>query len=478
MLEEAHSEVHAQLAESEARYRTVIENASDMIQSVRPDGTFEFVNRAWLQKLGYTADEVASLIVWDVIHPESIEHCQQLFALASSGNSVDHIQATFITRTGQPLPVEGNATSRMTDGVVIATHGIFRDISERLRALDLEKRNAQLETERLARYLEKMAALGRLSAGLAHELNNPAAAAQRASARLKQSLTNRDAAMRELNTKQLTPEQWRALELLEREGHRQIPSQSSLSPIEISAREEAIEDWLKSRGIMQAWDLSPGLVEAGITEDVLDRLAVQLSAEFLGSAVVWLSESLAVLQLTDVLARSSHRISDLVSAVKAYSYMDRSTEQSVDIHAGIENTLIILAHRLKDITVTRDYDRSLPPVRTVGSGLNQVWTNILDNAVDATNGEGAISIQTRRNDSHVVVSIGDDGCGISAVHLPCIFEPFFSTKPQGQGTGLGLDAAWRIVTEEHHGEISVTSRPGNTVFRVQLPIAPGVPDTR
>ena len=469
MPEQTHSEVLARLAESETRYRTVIESASDMIQSVRPDGTFEFVNRAWLNKLGYAADEVPRLIVWDIIHPDSIAHCQQLFVLASSGQSIDHIRATFITKAGQPLPVEGNATSRIADGVVIATHGIFRDISERLRALELEERNAQLERERLARYLEKMAALGRLSAGLAHELNNPAAAAQRASTRLAESLTKRDAAMHDLTAKSLAPEVWQAIETLEQKAHGQLPAQSSLNPIEISAREEVIEKWLISHGVKRAWDVGTGLAQAGITEEVLDGLASQVPAEALISAIAWLSESLTVRQLANVVARSSHRISDLVTAVKAYSYMDRATEQMVDVHEGIENTLIILAHRLKNITVKRDYDRTLPAVRAWGSGLNQVWTNILDNAVDAMNGKGTISIRTFLEDNKVVVSIADDGSGILPEHLPCIFEPFFSTKPQGSGTGLGLDTVWRIVTEEHRGQVSVTSEPGKTVFRVALP---------
>jgi PAS domain S-box-containing protein len=470
-------EIHAQLAESEARYRTVIENASDMIQSVRPDGTFEFVNRAWLRKLGYAAEEVANLSIWDIIHPQSIEHCKQLFAQASSGKSIDDVRATFVSKAGQPVPIEGSVTSRMADDVVIATHGIFRDISERLRALDLEERNTQLEKEQLARYLEKMAALGRLSAGLAHELNNPAAAAQRASTGLARSLARRDAAMRELNATHIAPGHWRILEMLEQEGQSQMSSQNTLSPIEVSDREEAVEAWLKAHGVMRAWDISPGLVQAGMTEEALERLTAQLPATVLTPALIWLTESLEVLHLADVVSRSTHQISDLVTAVKAYSYMDRAAEQNVDVHAGIENTLLILAHRLKNITVMRDYDRNLAPVRTMGSGLNQVWTNILDNAVDAMNGRGTISIQTRRRNDRAVVAIGDDGCGIAPQHLHCIFEPFFTTKPQGQGIGLGLDTVWRIVTEEHHGEIRVTSQPGNTVFHISLPLAaPGTRD--
>jgi PAS domain S-box-containing protein len=471
MMNRSSLEVHAQLAESEARYRTVIENASDMIQSVKPDGTFEFVNRAWLDKLGYAPEEVPGLIIWNIIYPESIEHCKELFLQASSGKSIDHIRATFVTKTGQPLPIEGSVTSRIADGVVIATHGIFRDISERLRAVELEERNAQLEKAQLARYLEKMAALGRLSAGLAHELNNPAAAAQRASIRLKESLARRDAAVRELNAMDIALNHWRSLEVLEQVGERHMSSENVLSPIEVSDREEAIEKWLTAHGIAQEWDAGASLVQAGISPDALDGLAAEVPATALPAALVWLTESMTLLQLTDVVVRSSHRISDLVSAVKSYSYMDRATEQSVNIHSGIEDTLLILAHRLKNVTVTRDYDRTLPPVRAMGSGLNQVWTNMLDNAIDAMNAQGTISIRTSRENGNVLVAIGDSGCGIPAENLHCIFEPFFTTKPQGQGIGLGLDTAWRIVTEEHHGQIRVTSRPGETVFHVSLPIA-------
>jgi PAS domain S-box-containing protein len=466
------------LVESEARYRAVIENASDMIQSVRPNGTFEFVNRAWQQKLGYSDDDLNRLIIWDIIHPDEIAHCQALFSLAIGGETVDDIRTKFVAKDGHAVPVEGNATSRFLDGKVVATHSFFRDITERLRAQELEERNARLERERQARYLEKMAALGKLSAGLSHELNNPASAAQRASARLAEGLANRDAATRELVTHCLTVEQWQVLEGLVDESAAREPAQRDLDPFEVSQREEAIEGWLDEHDVAGAWNLAPSLVRGAVTEETLERLSGVLSGAVLSAAIRWLAESVAVRDQAEVVARSTHRISELVGAVKAYSFMDRATEQEVDVHDGIENTLVILAHRLKDATIRRDYDRNLPPVRARGSGLNQVWTNVIDNAIDATGGPGTIAIRTRREGDRAVVEIADDGCGIPPEQISRIFEPFFTTKPQGQGTGLGLDIAWRIVTEEHGGTIEAESAPGKTTFRVSLPLASAQPPNR
>jgi PAS domain S-box-containing protein len=459
------------LIESEQRYRAVIQNASDMIQSVRPDGTFEFVNQAWLNKLGYTPDEVPALTIWDIIHPDAVDHCQQLFTLAVQGETIDYMETTFMAKDGQPIPVDGNVTSRFVGDTVVATHGFFRDISERLRAQELEARNEQLEREQRARYLEKMAALGKLSAGLAHELNNPAAATQRASARLAESIARWDAALHELIRQELQPGQWQTIDALQGDNHEPGASTLAPDPLAINDMETTIEEWLEAHDFDQAWEIAPSLVQTGLTEDRLDLLAQQLPASALTAAVQWHAETQTVRELTEIIARSSHRISELVNAVKGYSYMDRATEQHVNLHDGLENTLIILGHRLRDITVKRLYDSTLPDVRVFGSSLNQVWTNILDNAIDATAGTGTITIRTGHDHDNEVVEIEDDGVGISRDDLTCIFEPFFTTKPQGQGTGLGLDTVWRIVTEEHGGTITVDSEPGRTVFRVSLPLS-------
>lgn len=463
-------DISARLQESERRYRDYIENASDMIQSVSANGRFEFVNPAWLNKLGYTADEVPNLTIWDIIHDSSVEHCQAFFMIVMGGQKLEEVTAVFKTKDGEAVPVEGDATPRIVDGQVVATHSFFRDIRERLRAKELEDRNAKLETESMARRLEKMAALGKLSAGLSHELNNPAAAAQRASDQLADCLTKRDASARSL-VGHLSDAGWDTLTETLAKVHAAPPGE--LDALTISDQEMELEEWLEGHGVDRAWEMSGRLVKAGISPEVLAELAADIPAKALVPAIGWLGESVAARELTDVVARSVSRISQLVGAVKSYSHMDRATELYVDVHEGIEDTIIILGHRFKDVSVRRSYDRTLPHIRVLGNSLNQVWTNILDNAIDASEGQGTVAISTRREGDSVVVAFEDNGCGISEENLERIFEPFFSTKPQGFGTGLGLDTAWRIVTEEHGGTISVESRPGRTVFSIWLPLVEG-----
>lgn len=463
-------DVDPRLIESEERYRAVIENASDMIQSVRPDGTFEFVNPAWLHALGYTQEEVDGMIVWDVIHEDAVAHCRPLFARAIRGEPIEYMETTFKTRDGRKLPVEGNITSRFIGETVVATHGFFRDITERLRARELEERNLELERAEQARYMEKMAALGKLSAGLAHELNNPAAAVQRANAGLMDSLVRREAALRALASEGLDAAAWLRIDQLG-----QVVLRGDDWSVDSDASGEAedeLEEWLDAHDVERGWEIAPGLVDAGVTVDQLDALAASIPPSTIAPTLDWLSGTADIHEAIEIIRRSSHRISELVSVVKGYTYMDRATEQTVDVHEGLESTLIMLGHRLRDVSVVRDYDRQLPPVHAFGNTLNQVWTNIIDNAIDAMDGKGRLVVRTRREETTVVVEIEDNGGGIAPDDLARIFEPFFTTKPQGEGTGLGLDTAWRIVTEEHGGTITVTSDPGRTVFRVALPLPP------
>lgn len=457
------------LAESEARYAAVIENASDMIQSIRPDGTFEFVNKAWKDKLGYSDEEVESLIIWDIIDADALSHCMPAFQQVMTGVAVPTMTTTFVTKDGRLIPSEGSATPRIVDGEVVATHAFFRDISEQLRTRELEEKNAALEREKQARFLEKMAALGKLAAGLSHELNNPAAAAQRASTGLQESLVRRDQALNSMVNQGLTPDQCAQLNQMRQQMIDTDSSAISLSAMAISAREDELETWLDQNGIPEPWNLAPLLARTDLTEPELDSMISILPPALATAAMNWIAESVAVRDFTTVISRSSRRISELVTAVKSYSYMDQATEQMVDIHDGLQNTLIILAHPLRDVTVLRDFCDSLPLIPAHGSGLNQVWTNLLDNSADAAGVGGTIQIHTRQEDDQVVIEIEDNGQGIPEEIRSRIFEPFFTTKSQGDGTGLGLDIVWRIIVDEHHGTIEVESEPGRTLFRVCLP---------
>lgn len=452
------------LEESEERYRAVIENASDMIQSVRPDGSFEFVNKAWKDSLKYTDDDLASMTVWDIVHPDSTEHCMVDFMKAISGETVEFLETRFVSKDGRVIPVEGSITSRFLGDVVVATHGFFRNISERLRAKALEERTVMLEREERARYLEKMAALGKLSAGLAHELNNPAAAVQRANAGLKDTLRQRDEAMRQLTDDCVGADGWRVIEkILDRA--RPVTQYA----IADSETEAVIESWLEDRGLERTWELAPVFAEAGITVEDLVTVANIVTPPALPAAISCFNNTLVVAESTEIIAQSSRRIAELVQAIKEYSHMDRASEHDADVHEGLENTLVILGHLLHNVEIRREYDRSISPIRMYGNTLNQVWTNIIDNAIDAMDGTGRIVLRTMTEGEHVVVEIEDGGTGIPSEALPRIFEPFYTSKPQGDGTGLGLDTAWRIVTKEHGGDISAISEPGKTVFRITLP---------
>ena len=459
------------LIESEQRYQAVIENASDMIQSVLPDGTFEFVNRAWRTAMGYTDEDLAQRTVWDIIAPDSLQHCQVEFAKVMQGETLDGFATTFVARDGRHVPIEGSVTSRMLGDEVVATHGFFRDITERLRTQELEERAARLEREEQARYLEKMAALGKLSAGLAHELNNPAAAVQRANASLRDTLARRDEALHALADAGLTAACWHGMEAVMDEVRRDRITRDRVDPIAVSEAEEAIETWLEERSIPRAWSSAPTLAEGGFGIGQLERLVSYVPDAAVAPAIAWATETLVLEESVEIVSQGSRRINELVQAIKGYSHMDRATEHDSDIHAGLEDTLIILAHRLRNVELQRDYDRSIPPIRMYGNTLNQVWTNIIDNAIDAMDGSGRLVLRTRRDAGHVVVEIEDSGAGIPPEILPRIFEPFYTSKAQGEGTGLGLDMAWRIVSEEHGGTIVAISQPGHTVFRVSVPVA-------
>ncbi|MEU2033044.1 ATP-binding protein [Nocardia amamiensis] len=321
---------------------------------------------------------------------------------------------------------------------------------------------------------ERLLALGSLSAGLTHELNNPAAAAVRATAGLRERVAGMRHKLAMVADGKFDPESLGALVRLQEEAAAQVAKAPELTPMEEADREEALGEWLEDHGISDGWNLAPNFVQAGFDADWLERVAATLEGEpekvFQG-AIRWLNYTIETELMMNEIADSTTRISALVDAAKQYSQMDRAPFQVVDIHELLDSTLVMLSRKIGDgVRVVKEYDRTLPPVPCYAAELNQVWTNLIDNAVYAMGGNGTLTIRTRRENECAVVEIGDTGPGIPAEARNRIFEPFFTTKPMGEGTGLGLDISFRIVVNKHNGDIRVESEPGDTTFTVWLPL--------
>jgi signal transduction histidine kinase len=321
---------------------------------------------------------------------------------------------------------------------------------------------------------ERLVALGTVTAGLTHELNNPATAAARATATLSERLAGFWDGLAALAAAGVAAGQLAALADLVGEAAAGRAEQVPLSPLEASDREDELGGWLEAHGVDGAWDLAPPLVAAGVGTGWLERVAAAVPAGALPRAVGLAATTCEAGSLLEEVGEATRRISALVGAAKQYSQMDRSPLQQVDVHDGLESTLTMLKHKLETgIEVVRDYDRSLPEVAAYAGELNQVWTNLVDNAADAMeamDGRGRLTVRTGRDGDRVLVEIGDNGPGVPAAAAAHLFEPFYTTKPVGRGTGLGLDICWRIVVSRHHGDLRFTSEPGDTRFQVLLPL--------
>ncbi len=369
------------------------------------------------------------------------------------------VQSTFLV-----LPA-GTFATMMREWFPMAVH--------LLEGLFLGMRNSQA----VVGQRERLVALGSLTAGLTHELNNPASAAVRATAALRERVAGMRHKLALLADGHLPSESMHELvELQEEAAECTAKGTGELSPMETSDREDAMADWLDDHDVRGGYELAPVLVAGGLDLAWAEEASERVPAGLLEGAMRWLAYTVETENLMREIEDSVHRISGLVGAARQYSQMDRAPFQLIDIHDGIKSTLVMLSGKLKGLQVVKDFDRTLPTVPAYPGELNQVWTNIIDNAAAAMAGEGTLTIRTRLDDDCVTVDIADTGPGIPPDVVGRVFEPFFTTKPVGEGTGLGLDISWRIVVNRHRGDLRVTSQPGETVFTVRLPLTPPAED--
>ncbi|MDA0636939.1 ATP-binding protein [Nonomuraea sp. MCN248] len=318
---------------------------------------------------------------------------------------------------------------------------------------------------------QRLTALGTITAGLTHELNNPAAAAVRAVSELRSLVRSSRVELAQLAENGIPPERLRALIEMQEACMEAVGTLPVRSPLEISDAEDELGDALDELGVENAWDLAPALVNAGFGAEHLDKVRRKVGEEHTPAALRWLSEAVEISQMLNEVTEATERITTLIRSAKEYSQMDRAPFQVLDLHRLLDSTVAIFRGKLPPgITVVTDYDRTLPPVPCYGGELNQVWTNLMHNALDAMGEEGTLTIRTAHDEDEAIVEIGDTGHGVPDAIKERIFEPFFTTKTVGLGTGLGLDISYRIVAGRHGGEIKVRSVPGETWFEVRLPL--------
>ncbi len=366
---------------------------------------------------------------------------------------------TFAAESTQVLRIGKEHFPAMLQNIPELGYRLVALLSDRVRA-----------GTRAADQREKMMALGKLSAGLAHELNNPAAAVQRATDDLQQRLRHSNDLVVRMAEHQLTPEQMRAIVKLRERGSPK--DAAGLSALERGDREDDLGDWLDEQGIDDAWMLAEAFVAAGLELDSVRQACVDLPEAAAPDVLAWIGSGLAARQLLSQVATASSRISKLVGSIKSYSHMDQTPDmEPTDLHEGLDSTVTMMTHKLKNknIDLVRRYDEELPRVPAQVSNLNQVWTNLIDNAIDASEPGGKLQLSTEHDACSAFIRVTDNGGGIAPENQARIFDTFFTTKPVGEGTGLGLDIALHIV-QQHDGEITLDSQPGRTEFTVRLPL--------
>ena len=392
-----------------------------------------------------------SLIKIDIRNPGDV--VGEMALLARTPRS-----ATVISKTeSEVLRIPQEAFEKLLSSSSKATMAVLHWVMARLN-----------QNEALLHQQEKMAALGTLSAGLAHELNNPAAAAQRSAAELNKSLLKWQSLTHQIESAAFTENQTQWLNDFMKEATRRFETPLKIAALEKIELADQLEAWLAKNGVESAWELAPVMVTFAWNREALEKLK---ETALFNLSIQWLATGCLTMVLLSEIQLTTERLSQIVRAMKSYTYLDQAPLLEVDIHEGLENTLVIMQHKLKQgVTIKREYSPNLPQIEAYASELNQVWTNIMDNAIDAMQGTGEISLRTYSEDNHVVVEITDNGSGIPENIQARVFEPFFTTKAPGHGTGLGLHLSHDIIANRHHGQLLVKSKPGETRFKVILPV--------
>jgi len=483
--------------QAEQKFRSVTESAIDAIISANNRGEIISWNKAATRILGFTEEEAIGQRL-EIIIPERFHeaHRNGMKRFTKSGEA--HVIGKTVelaarTKHGDEVPIELSLSTWKVRDERYYT-GIIRDIGERKRAeealrkseqelreksLEMRKKNQELETtlkkiNEMHNQLimqEKMASLGKLSAGMAHELNNPASAAQRSAAHLQGVLLRLQEVQARIGTVTFDENQVKIFAALDRMARERAHAPVELNVLDRTERENDLEEWLQNKGGNISGEVVPAFVNVGYVRDDLEELTQSFHVEQVSLVVEWFGLKITIYSLVEEIGLATGRIATLVKALKSYTYMDQAPVQSIDLRKELDNTLIILRSKLKKgVNVVRDYAEDLPPIEAYASELNQVWTNLIDNGIDAMEGAGTLIVRARREDPWLVVEIEDSGPGIPPEHLPKIFDPFFTTKPPGEGTGLGLNISRNLIVKKHHGEISVKSKPGSTCFTVHLPM--------
>jgi signal transduction histidine kinase len=360
-------------------------------------------------------------------------------------------------RTGHVLQVPAERLAALADNWFPFGVHFIKGLTQTVRTI-----------ESTARQRESLVALGTLAAGLAHEINNPASAATSAVEALQETSETMSSALGQLASQSISPAQFAALDKLRQSID---PRTGKLGPLALATREDELTDWLADHQVERDWLIGPTLAAAGLDVDWCEQVAALFDNDALEPALEWIASTLSMATLLAEVRESTRRISDLVGVVKSYSQMDRASVQTTSVTDGLDSTLAMLAGTLPGgITVHRDYAGDVPQIEAIPAELNQVWTNLIGNAADAMSGMGTLRVSTRFENNSVVVEIGDTGSGMTPEVRAHAFDPFFTTKGVGKGTGLGLDIARRIIADRHGGEISIESRPKETVLRVRLPV--------